>query len=150
MRYALREARLARERNEVPVGAVIVRDDTFISSSGNSVESCRDPTCHAEINAIRAACERIQAWRLIDTTLYCTLEPCAMCLSGASLARISRIVYGARDLRLGACGTWVNLPELKHPYHSFDEVVGGVLQDECSQLLKDFFRQRRIEAKRGG
>jgi len=149
MRVALHEARRAFSRNEVPVGAVIVRDNVLISSCGNTVELMRDPTCHAEMNAIRAACKSTQAWRLINTTLYCTLEPCAMCLSGAALARISRVVYGAQDLRLGACGTWINLPQEKHPYHSFGQVVGGVLQEECSQILKDFFRQRRIETKRG-
>lgn len=148
MRVALGEARLASHRSEVPVGAVIVTaDGEELSRAGNAVETLNNATMHAEMRVIQAASGKLGVWRLLGTTLYCSLEPCAMCLSAAALARVSRIVYGARDLRLGACGTWTNLANAQHPYHQFDEVIGGVLGEESANLMKEFFKKRRLENK---
>lgn len=150
MRSALIQAQHAFDAGEVPVGAVLLSSDGIpLSAAHNNVETLCDVTAHAEILALRRASAITSklhgtAWRLSGATLYSTLEPCPMCLSALSLARVSRVVYAAPDLRLGACGSWINLTDnVIHPYHSFDEVVGGVLEDEAAQLLKNFFRQRR-------
>ncbi len=147
MRVAMEEARAAAARGEVPVGAVVVRDGVELSRASNRVEELCDVTQHAEISAIRAASCATGAWRLIGATLYSTLEPCPMCLSAAALARVNRVVYGANDLRLGACGTWCDLHAKTHPYHMFDDVTGGVLREESEDLMRSFFRRRRKENK---
>ena len=144
MAIALDEARAAAARGEVPVGAVVVDDTTgtIIARAGNAVEASHDATAHAELRAMRAAAQSVQNWRLQDATLYCTLEPCVVCLGAAYAFRIPKIVFGASDHRLGAAGSWLNLPEETHPFHALD-IRGGVCAEESSKLLKDFFKERR-------
>lgn len=144
MRKALQQASTAFRKNEVPIGAVLVATSGDLIASGhNLVEFCNDCTRHAEMVCLQEAMKRRKAWRLQGTTLFTTLEPCPMCISALALSRVSRVVYGAKDLRLGACGTWVDLVCKKHPFHTFDQVVGGVLEEESARLLRDFFRERR-------
>ena len=144
MAIALDEARAAASRGEVPVGAVVVDDTTgtIIARAGNAVEASHDATAHAELRAMRAAAQSVQNWRLQDATLYCTLEPCVVCLGAAYAFRIPKIVYGAPDHRMGAAGSWLDLPKETHPFHSLN-IRGGVCAEESSKLLKDFFKERR-------
>ena len=144
MALALDEARAAAARGEVPVGAVVVDDTTgtILARAGNAVEASHDATAHAELRAMRAAALSVKNWRLQDATLYCTLEPCVVCLGAAYAFRIPSVVYGARDHRMGAAGSWLSLHTETHPFHALD-IRGGVCADESSKLLKDFFRERR-------
>jgi len=142
MKEALREARLAFDEGEVPVGAVLVQEGKIIARGRNRVEAMRDPTAHAEMIALREAASLQKRWRLTGLTLYCTLEPCAMCAGAMFSARIDRLVYGAPDLRLGAHGSFVDLFREKHPMHTI-EVVSGVLEEESACLMKTFFQSRR-------
>ena len=142
MKLALIEARKAYEVNEVPVGAIITIGNEIISTGYNQPISSNDSTCHAEIVSIRKASNKIGNYRLIDTTLYTTLEPCAMCYGAIVHARISRIVFGAYDLKSGVCGSAIKLHE-KNIFNHKPKVIGGVLEKECSLLLKDFFKERR-------
>ena len=122
----------------MPIGAVIARGDEVLSAAGNERELRRDPTAHAEILAIRAAAEALGGWRLPDTTLYVTLEPCAMCAGAIVLARIPAVVYGAPDPKAGAAGSVLDVlgePALNHR----PQVIGGVMEDECAALLREFF-----------
>ncbi|HWK30311.1 MAG TPA: tRNA adenosine(34) deaminase TadA [Solirubrobacter sp.] len=143
MRAALAEATLALEHADVPVGAVIVDADGAVIATGhNERQLLQDPSAHAEMLAIRAAAERIGSWRLLDTTLYVTLEPCAMCAGAIVLARIPRVVYGTADPKAGAAGSVLDIlaePRLNHR----PAVTGGVLASECAALLVDFFAARR-------
>jgi len=151
MRLAMRHAQLAFRDKEVPIGAVIVEDVSgrVLATSRNRVEASQDPTTHAEMNCIRAATEILENWRLGGCTLYTTLEPCPMCMGTAMAARVSRVVYGASDPRLGAAGGgFLNMPAMEHPFHSI-AVQGGVLERESQLLLTRFFRERRREKKRG-
>ncbi|MGE0099479.1 MAG: tRNA adenosine(34) deaminase TadA [Hydrogenophaga sp.] len=145
MRLALAEARKAREAGEVPVGAVVVKDGQVIASGRNAPIGGHDPTAHAEIVALRAAAQALGNYRLDGCTLYVTLEPCAMC-SGAMLhARLARVVFGATDPKTGAAGSVLDLfsqPRLNHQ----TQVAGGLLADECAALLRDFFKERRVNA----
>ena len=144
MALALDEARAAASRGEVPVGAVVVDDTTgtVIARAGNAVEASHDATAHAELRALRAAAQSVRNWRLQDATLYCTLEPCVVCLGAAYAFRVPRVVFGAPDHRLGAAGSWLDLPAETHPFHALD-IRGGVCAEESSKLLKDFFKERR-------
>ena len=144
MAIALDEARAAASRGEVPVGAVVVDDTTgtIIARAGNAVEASHDATAHAEMLAMRTAARAVQNWRLQDATLYCTLEPCVVCLGAAYAFRIPSVVYGAPDHRMGAAGSWLSLHTETHPFHSL-HIRGGVCAEESSKLLKDFFRDRR-------
>lgn len=142
MRLALYEAQQAGALGEIPVGAVAVKDGQIVGSSGNRRESANDPTAHAEILAIQEAARKLGAWRLTGVTLYVTLEPCAMCAGALVLARIERLVFGAKDAKAGAVGSLMNLVQDGRLNHQV-EVVEGVLAPECSGLLKDFFRQLR-------
>ena len=144
MAIALDEAKAAASRGEVPVGAVVVDDatGTILSRAGNAVEASHDATAHAEMLAMRAAAQSLQNWRLQDATLYCTLEPCVVCLGAAYAFRIPSVVYGAPDHRMGAAGSWLDLPAETHPFHALN-IRGGVCAEESSKLLKDFFRDRR-------
>jgi len=145
MRLALRHADWALRAREVPVGAIIVdKNGEVVAAGRNSVEKNKDATCHAEINCLKTASKVLDNWRLLDCTLYCTLEPCVMCLAAIQNFRVRRVVYGARDHRLGACGTYLDLPAHRHPFHQL-QVTGGVLAEESSDLLKQFFRERRTE-----
>ena len=141
MRAALELALQAREIDEVPVGAVAVRDGEIIATAYNTRESSKCATHHAEILAIERACAALGGWRLPGVTLYVTMEPCAMCAGAIINARIPRVVYGAPDLRFGAFGSLINLAEV--PLNHTPEVVGGVLGEECVALLKDYFKGKR-------
>lgn len=142
MNLAIKEAKKAYILDEVPVGAVIVRDGRIIASAHNSREIMKDATSHAEIIAIREACRALGGWRLMDCDMYVTLEPCPMCAGAMVNARIRRIVFGAFDLRAGACGSIMNIAEDSRLNHRI-EVVSGVLEEECRKLLQDFFREKR-------
>jgi tRNA(adenine34) deaminase len=146
MHLALAQAQLALALNEVPVGAVVVKDGVVIGTGFNRPIAGHDPTAHAEVMAMRAAAEALGNYRLPGCTLYVTLEPCVMCSGAMMHARFSRIVFGAPDLKTGACGSVVNLFEDKRLNHHA-EVLGGILAEECVQLLKDFFAARRAQAK---
>jgi tRNA(adenine34) deaminase len=142
MSLAIEQARLAEAHGDVPIGAVVVREGEPIAAAGNERELRRDPTAHAEILAIRAAAEALGGWRLPGTTLYVTLEPCAMCAGAIVLARIPTVAIGAPDPKAGAAGSVLNVlaePALNHR----PEVVVGVLEDECASLLREFFNARR-------
>lgn len=142
LREAINEAKLAEEKGEVPVGAVVVREGRIIGRGHNLVESLNDPTAHAEVLAIGAAGGQGDSWRLDGTTLYVTLEPCTMCSGAILLSRVSQVVFGAADPRAGAVTSTARLLE-GNPYNHGVEIVGGILAEECSTLLKDFFRKKR-------
>jgi tRNA(adenine34) deaminase len=139
---ALAEARAAEDDGEVPIGAVVVFRGRIIGRGRNRVEATQDPTAHAEIIAIGAASQALKSWRLDDATLYVTLEPCHMCAGAAVQARLTRLVYGARDPKAGACGSLAMVPQDLRLNHRV-EVVSGVLAEECGTLLAQFFKKRR-------
>jgi tRNA(adenine34) deaminase len=142
MLLAIERARGAEEHGDVPIGAVIARGEEVLGAAGNERELRADPTAHAEILAIRAAAEALAGWRLPETTLYVTLEPCAMCAGAIVLARVPEVVYGAADPKAGAAGSVLDVlaePALNHR----PEVTGGVLEPECAALLREFFASRR-------
>ena len=142
MQIAIHEAIKAEKEDEVPVGAVLVKDGLLIAKAHNQPISTNDATAHAEIQLIRAAGKIQGNYRLTGTTLYVTLEPCAMCLGAMMHARIKRIVYGTHDPKTGACGSSENLIDANCFNHKID-LVSGVLENECKQLLKKFFISRR-------
>jgi tRNA(adenine34) deaminase len=142
MSRALEQARAARAAGEVPVGAVLVRGDELIAVGANRPIASHDPTAHAEIEVLRAAGRSLGSYRLTDTTLYVTLEPCVMCASAIVQARVRRLVFGAWDPRAGGAGSITDVFTLPGLNHRVD-VFGGVLTDECAQLLQEFFAQRR-------
>lgn len=142
MGLALEEARTALTHGDVPIGAVIVRDGEVLSRARNERELRKDPTAHAEVLALRAASEATGEWRLSGTTMYVTLEPCAMCAGALVLARVSRLVFGPQDLRAGAALSLYNIVQDPRLNHSI-EVTTGVLEDECLEVLQAFFRERR-------
>lgn len=146
MKAALDEALLAYEKQEVPIGAVIVLDDQIIARAHNLRESSHDPTSHAEILAIQNAAKAVGNWRLLDTTIYVTLEPCVMCLGAIILARIPRLVFACRDPRAGAAGSIYNFPQDERFNHKV-RVTEGVLGKESSQLLSGFFQRLRAGRK---
>lgn len=142
MREALKEAKKAFEKEEIPVGAVLVYQDKIIARGHNQVELLQDATAHAEMLCITAAVEVRNNWRLTDTTLYCTLEPCVMCAGALLAARVKRLVWGAPDLRLGANGSWIDLFAHKHPMHEL-QITPRILEAEAAFLMKSFFEQTR-------
>ena len=142
MALAIEQAKLAEKMEEVPVGAVLVQDNQLIASAHNQPISNNDPTAHAEIQLLRAAGKQLNNYRFPDTTLYVTLEPCTMCLGAMIHARVSRIVFGAYDQKTGVCGSCQDLSTSKCFNHSI-ETEGGILADECKQLLQKFFKKRR-------
>jgi tRNA(adenine34) deaminase len=149
MQAALAEARAAQQRGEVPIGAVLVLDGAIIGRGHNLRETGADPTAHAEMQAIRQAAAAIGHWRLLETTLYVTLEPCVMCMGAIILARIPRLVYGCHDPRAGAVGSIYDFSRDTRFNHKV-EVTEGVLGEECSRQLSGFFselRARRREEK---
>src|SRR3712207_219174 len=142
MRLALREAERALEHDDVPIGAVVVRDGEVLGAGHNERELREDPTAHAEILALREAAARLGTWRVLDSTLYVTLEPCAMCAGAIVLARVPRVVYAAVDPKAGAAGSVMDV--LRHPrLNHRPEVAGGLLAQESAELIVDFFRSRR-------
>ena len=142
MSLALQEAQKSQEMNEVPVGAIIIMNGEVISKSHNKSISQNDPTSHAEINALRNAAKKVGNYRLKDATLYTTLEPCAMCYGAIVHARIPRLVFGAYDSKTGVCGSSSNLHEQACFNHT-PEIIGGVLEKDCSTILIDFFKKIR-------
>jgi tRNA(adenine34) deaminase len=142
MREALKQAKKAFDADEVPIGAVLVHQDKIISRGHNQVELLQDATAHAEMLCLTSGAGVLSNWRLADTTLYCTIEPCCMCAGAMISSRISRLVYGAPDIRVGACGSWINLFEKQHPIHTI-EIVPGVLQAEAADLMRAFFQATR-------
>jgi len=142
MSFALEQARKAEKEGEVPVGAILVKDDVVIARAHNKPISTNDPTAHAEIQLLRAAGEELKNYRLPGTTLYVTLEPCAMCLGAIMHARIERVVFGAHDTKTGVCGSSENFMEASCFNHKID-IASGVLENESKQLLKNFFNSRR-------
>ena len=142
MRLALREAERALDHDDVPAGAVLVSEGEVIGAGHNERELRRDPTAHAEMIAIREAAIALRSWRLLDTVLYVTLEPCAMCAGAIVLGRIPRVVYGAVDPKAGAAGSILDIlgePRLNHR----PDVAGGLLEPESAEMLRTFFRSRR-------
>ena len=146
MGLALEEAQRAFLKDEVPVGAVLVRDAEVVGCGCNGTEGDKDPTAHAEIIAIRAASSAVGNWRLSGSTLYVTLEPCAMCIGAAILARVDRLVFGAFDPKSGAVGSLFNIASDERLNHRID-VLSGVRELECSELLKRFFKELRKKRK---
>jgi tRNA(adenine34) deaminase len=142
MNLALEQAVKAEKEGEVPVGAILVKDGLVVARAHNQPISTNDPTAHAEIQLLRAAGEELKNYRLTGTSLYVTLEPCAMCLGAMMHARVERIVYGAHDPKTGVCGSSENLIDANCFNHKVD-LVSGVLENECKQLLKKFFISRR-------
>ncbi len=147
MRQALTLARLAADEGEVPVGAVVVRDGVVIGQGRNRRELGKNALAHAEIEAIDMACRTLGGWRLAGCDLYVTLEPCPMCAGAIINARIDRVIQGATDPKAGSCGSLVNLFSL--PYNHQPQLVLGVLEQECSGVLRDFFRTLRQKRKDG-
>jgi tRNA(adenine34) deaminase len=147
MRMALREAERALEHDEVPIGAVLVRDGELVAGAHNERELRQDPTAHAEIIALREAAGALGSWRLLDTVLYVTLEPCAMCAGAIVLARVPRVVYGASDPKAGACGSVLDVlggrSDIGQRLNHRPDVAGGLFALECGELLSEFFASRR-------
>lgn len=141
MREAIEMAKRAEEIDEVPVGAVAVRDGRIIASAFNTRESTKCATHHAELICIEECCRALGGWRLPGVTLYVTMEPCVMCGGAIINARVPRVVWGARDIRFGAFGSALNLAEV--PLNHTPEVVGGVLEDECKDILQNYFKKKR-------
>jgi tRNA(adenine34) deaminase len=142
MHLALEQARIAFELGEVPIGAIVVHKDKVIAIAHNEKELRQDPTAHAEVLAVRRATEALGAWRLSEATLYVTLEPCPMCAGALVQARLKTLVFGAVDLKGGAVGSVMNVLDVNRWNHQI-EVVAGVMEEECSQILKEFFRKLR-------
>lgn len=142
MKEALRLAKIAYKKDEVPVGAVIVKDNKIIAKAYNRRQKSQDATLHAEIIVIKKACKKLHTFRLNDCTLFVTLEPCVMCSGAIINARIGTVVFGAYDLKYGCCGSIYNLPE-DNRFNHRAKVIGGVMKDECRELLTQFFESKR-------
>ncbi|PLT27677.1 tRNA adenosine(34) deaminase TadA [Peribacillus deserti] len=147
MKVAIEEARKAEAIGEVPIGAVLVLNGEVISSAFNLREDLQSAVAHAELMAIDKACKKLGTWRLEDTVLYVTLEPCPMCAGAIILSRVKRVVYGASDPKAGCAGTFMNLLEDQRFNHQ-SEVTSGVLADECGELLTAFFKSLREKKKK--
>ena len=142
MAEALKEAALAAEMGEVPIGAVIVRGDEIIAAAHNLVETSKDPTAHAEMLAIRQAAARLGGWRLTGCHMYVTVETCSMCAGAIVWARIEKLFIGTDDPKGGACGSIFNIPQEKKLNH-YTEIETGLLREECSEIMKTFFKKLR-------
>ncbi|MBQ9911492.1 MAG: tRNA adenosine(34) deaminase TadA [Firmicutes bacterium] len=147
MQEALKEARLAGEAGEIPVGAVIVKDGKIVGRGRNCAESTNDPTNHAEMMAIREACRNLGVWRLAGCEMYVTLEPCSMCAGAIVLARISKLYIGTVDPKSGACVSLSNITTDERLNHRVEQYV-GLMQEDCSNILKDFFKKLRKRPKK--
>jgi tRNA(adenine34) deaminase len=146
MGLALEQATIASNMGEVPVGAVLVKDGEVIGTGHNHPIGLHDPSAHAEIQAIRMAAKKLGNYRLVDCDLYVTLEPCVMCSGAIMQSRLSRVVFGARDPKIGAAGSLMNLFDNESLNHQ-TSTIPGVLEAQCVQILQDFFKQRRLEKK---
>ncbi|MDF9824324.1 tRNA(adenine34) deaminase [Breznakia sp. PF5-3] len=146
MKEAIKEAKKAQLKDEVPIGAVIVKDDKVIARAHNLRESKQMSTAHAEILAIEKACKKLGTWRLNDCSLYVTLEPCAMCAGATILSRVDHVIYGAKDPKGGCIESCLQLYE-QQGFNHYPDVISGVLEDECSTLLSDFFKNKRLVKK---
>jgi len=146
MNRALELAKNAQDAGEIPVGALLVKDNQLVASGWNRSIESHDPTAHAEIIALQQGGKALNNYRLLDTTLYVTLEPCIMCAGALVHSRIGRLVYGAKDFKTGACGSFINLLERPGLNHYID-VTGGVLEETCSTMLSAFFKMRRAQKK---
>jgi tRNA(adenine34) deaminase len=143
MNLALSEARKAGQKNEIPIGAVLIAaNDELLSAAHNKTITLKDPTAHAEILALRSAAKKIGNYRLLKTTLYVTVEPCPMCMGALMHARVSRVIFGARDPKWGAAGSLYNLAE-DHRFNHQPEIIEGICESECKKLMQDFFREKR-------
>uniref|UniRef100_A0A7C4TI23 tRNA-specific adenosine deaminase n=1 Tax=candidate division WOR-3 bacterium TaxID=2052148 RepID=A0A7C4TI23_UNCW3 len=149
MSEALKEAQRAFEEDEVPIGAVAVYKNKIIGRGHNRTESLQDPTAHAEILAITAAANTLNSWRLNDVIIYTTIEPCIMCAGALVLARVKRIVFGARDEKFGGCGSVFNIINEEKLNHKI-EIVEGILEKEAISLMKIFFKERRKKSDKDG
>lgn len=147
MQLAIDEAVKAKHKGEVPIGCVIVLNNEVIATGYNLRESQKNATCHAEIIAIQEACQHLNSWRLEDAELFVTLEPCPMCAGGIIMSRVKRVVFGAMDPKGGCVGSLMNLLN-DHRFNHQCEIKSGVLEKECSQLLKDFFKEIRGRKKK--
>jgi len=145
MSEALKEAAEAFEKDEVPVGTVIVHDGRIIARAHNQIVMLKDPTAHAEMIAITQAAAHLKSERLLDCSVYATIEPCSMCTGALVLARVKRIIYGAKDPKTGACGSVFNIANSKRLNHKIN-VTGGVLAKDCGSLVSDFFKKKRKKA----
>ncbi len=145
MKLAIEQAKIAASMGEIPVGAVIVSNGDIISTGYNKREILTNSLAHAEIVAINSACKQLGSWRILNATLYVTLEPCAMCAGAIINSRIEKVVFGASDLKAGSFGSLVNLSEL--PYNHQPQIVSGVCEKECADLLSNFFRELRKKKK---
>lgn len=148
MGEALEQAQQAFDKGEVPIGAVLVWNHTVIARAHNLVETLKDATAHAEMLCLKQGAQYLDNWRLLGATLYCTLEPCPMCAGAMIQSRLERLVWGAPDLRCGAHGSWTNLLDVKHPIHQIS-VQKGLMQDLCGDLLRKFFKRKRMEKEDG-
>ncbi len=142
MKEALVEAQKAYKLKEVPIGAIVVKEGIIIGRGHNLRETSKDPTAHGEIIAIREASQTLGGWRLMDCDLYVTIEPCPMCAGATMLSRVKRLIIGAMDPKGGAAGSLINIPEDSRFNHKV-EIITGVLEEECSQIMKDFFKELR-------
>lgn len=147
MKMALEEAEKARNMGEVPIGAVVVKDDVVVGRGFNKTETSKDPTCHAEMEAIRMASKTLGGWRLIGCDLYVTCEPCSMCSGAIVWSRIENLYIGTMDPKAGACGSVFNIVQEKKLNHNVN-IQTGILQEECSKILKDFFKNLRRTKER--
>jgi len=147
MSEALKEAHEAFEKDEVPVGAVIVHESRIIARAHNQIVMLKDPTAHAEMIAITQAAAHLKSERLLDCSIYATIEPCSMCAGALVLARVKRIIYGAKDPKTGACGSVFNISNSKKLNHRI-KVTGGVLEKDCGAALTEFFKKQRKTGKK--
>lgn len=146
MKLAIKEANKAKGLDEVPIGAVIVKDNKVIARGYNLRETSKDPTNHAEIVAIRKASKKLGDWQLVDCELYVTIEPCIMCSGAIIQSRIAKVYYGALDIKGGGLGSSIDVLKAENINH-IPEVIPGVLADECSQIVKDYFKEKRNSKK---
>ena len=142
MREAIKQAKKAAQKDEVPIGCVIVKDDQIIARAYNKREMKQCSTAHAEILAIEKACKKLGSWRLEDCDLYVTLEPCPMCSGAIIQSRIRNVIFGAYDPKGGCMGSNMNINDVRG-FNHYPDIEGGILQDECSRLLKEFFKAKR-------
>jgi len=147
MKVAIEQAKIAEENGDVPIGAVIVYQDQIIAKAYNQREQLADPTAHAEIIALTQAAAARQNWHLNGCTMYVTLEPCPMCAGALVLSRMDRLVYGCNDPKTGACGSLYNIVDDERLNHKL-QVTSGILEQECTQLLQNFFDKRRVKKEK--